>query len=236
MLNSNVIVVSLGIAAAASAQSVLDQHFDPVTWPNSATGGRYLSGDAEDGEGQSFTIGFSGTLDQIDLTVGGADNPVGFVLYEGSGYSGMQVGVATILEGDLGSGTTFATIFSNMNIDVCAGDVFTIRVFPGFSGVLWYQAWSTGADPYAGGEGLDDHGNPNPLQFIDGGIRTWVSPGECMDCPGDATGDGTVNFADLNTILEHWGTDDADGDVNNDGVVNFDDLNLLLNEWGSVCT
>ncbi|MCA9311929.1 MAG: hypothetical protein KDA21_12030 [Phycisphaerales bacterium] len=56
-------------------------------------------------------------------------------------------------------------------------------------------------------------------------------------CP-DTTGDGNVNFDDLNVILAQWGTAGPDGDVappGGNGVVDFDDLNAVLTSWGQSC-
>ncbi len=52
---------------------------------------------------------------------------------------------------------------------------------------------------------------------------------------GDATGDGVVNFADLNAVLSEFGStgDLVEGDVNCDGVVNFADLNAVLSNFGA---
>lgn len=53
-------------------------------------------------------------------------------------------------------------------------------------------------------------------------------------CHADTTGDGVVNFADLNELLAHWGqsvTPGTSGDVSGDGVVDFIDLNALLAAW-----
>lgn len=54
--------------------------------------------------------------------------------------------------------------------------------------------------------------------------------------PGDANGDGVVDFADLNIVLSNFGDTGAPGDpgdLNGDGVVNFVDLNLVLSGFGS---
>ena len=51
----------------------------------------------------------------------------------------------------------------------------------------------------------------------------------------DANGDDTVNFDDLNLLLENWGTAGPQGDVDADGDVDFDDLNLLLENWSITC-
>ncbi len=56
-------------------------------------------------------------------------------------------------------------------------------------------------------------------------------------CP-DANGDGDVNFADLELLLDNWGNAvpaGTLGDVNHTGFVNFFDLNLLLDNWGVEC-
>ena len=54
---------------------------------------------------------------------------------------------------------------------------------------------------------------------------------------GDANLDGTVNFADLVTLAQHYGQSNAtwdQGDFNYDGVVNFSDLVLLAQNYGQV--
>lgn len=53
--------------------------------------------------------------------------------------------------------------------------------------------------------------------------------------PGDANSDGTVSFADLLTLAQHYGSMSADwsqGDFNCDGAVNFADLLLLAQDYG----
>ncbi len=57
-------------------------------------------------------------------------------------------------------------------------------------------------------------------------------------CPGDTTGDGQVNFDDLNDILDHWdtgGTGHVPADADLSGYVDFADLNMVLAEWGAGC-
>ena len=57
-------------------------------------------------------------------------------------------------------------------------------------------------------------------------------------CPADVTGDRSIDFADLNMVLNGWGTAVApgtDGDTNLDGVVDFSDLNAVLEHWGNGC-
>ena len=57
-------------------------------------------------------------------------------------------------------------------------------------------------------------------------------PNDCESCPGDVTGDGQVDGADLATILGWWGTDDSAADINGDGDVNGADLSYVLGYWG----
>ncbi len=54
-------------------------------------------------------------------------------------------------------------------------------------------------------------------------------------CPGDTTGDGNVNLADLNLVLANFGTDTSEGDTNGDGSVNLADLNAVLAAFGANC-
>ena len=53
--------------------------------------------------------------------------------------------------------------------------------------------------------------------------------------PGDANGDGVVDFDDLAIVLSQFGMigDGLQGDLNNDGAVNFDDLSLVLSNFGA---
>lgn len=52
--------------------------------------------------------------------------------------------------------------------------------------------------------------------------------------PGDATLNGTVDFADLLTMAQHYGQsgDWESGDFNNDGTVDFSDLLILVQHYG----
>ncbi|TVQ62300.1 MAG: hypothetical protein EA379_05585 [Phycisphaerales bacterium] len=56
-------------------------------------------------------------------------------------------------------------------------------------------------------------------------------------CPGDANGDGVVDFADLSTVLGNFGQSGAGvpGDVNGDGEVDFADLSEVLSNFGTEC-
>lgn len=54
---------------------------------------------------------------------------------------------------------------------------------------------------------------------------------------GDISGDGAVDFADLNTVLTAFGSmgEALPADVNNDGAVDFADLNTVLSTFGQDC-
>ena len=54
-------------------------------------------------------------------------------------------------------------------------------------------------------------------------------------CPGDATGDGSVDLADLNLVLANFGASTEDGDVTGDGLVDLADLNAVLANFGAAC-
>ena len=51
-------------------------------------------------------------------------------------------------------------------------------------------------------------------------------------CPADLTGDGSVDGADLGTLLGNWGPCTCAADLNGDGSVNGADLGALLGAWG----
>lgn len=59
------------------------------------------------------------------------------------------------------------------------------------------------------------------------------------ECPGDATGDGAINFADITGVLGAFNLTDASGeapaDVNCDGAVNFADITTVLENFGINC-
>ncbi|MCP3978413.1 MAG: hypothetical protein GY716_03645 [bacterium] len=57
-----------------------------------------------------------------------------------------------------------------------------------------------------------------------------------LGAPGDANGDGIVNFADILAVIGAWGPCPAPpttcaGDVNHDGTVNFADILEVLGNW-----
>ena len=50
--------------------------------------------------------------------------------------------------------------------------------------------------------------------------------------PGDVTGDGIVDGADLARVLDSFGTSATGGDLNGDGIVDGADVAIVLAHWG----
>ena len=65
----------------------------------------------------------------------------------------------------------------------------------------------------------------------------WLIPGQ--PCPGDADGDGVIDFVDLSLVLSNFGAVGAPGtipgDANGDGRVDFTDLSLVVSAYGERC-
>jgi formylglycine-generating enzyme required for sulfatase activity len=66
---------------------------------------------------------------------------------------------------------------------------------------------------------------------------TYPELGACR-CAGDIVTDGTVNGADLGTLLAYWGPANSGAfsqasDINSDGRVDGSDLGVLLSNWGA---
>jgi hypothetical protein len=61
-----------------------------------------------------------------------------------------------------------------------------------------------------------------------------VCDGDCVDCPADIDGSGTVDTADLVDLLAAWGKcPDCPEDIDGNGTVDVADLVELLAAWGS---
>ena len=54
------------------------------------------------------------------------------------------------------------------------------------------------------------------------------------DCPADLDGNGSVDFADLVSMLSGWDEPGA-ADLDGSGLVDFNDVIILLGVWGD-CT
>ncbi|MCA9311913.1 MAG: hypothetical protein KDA21_11950 [Phycisphaerales bacterium] len=60
--------------------------------------------------------------------------------------------------------------------------------------------------------------------LVDIGAREAAADIGGMTCTGDYTGNGTVDFEDMNEVLDGWGSQ-----------FDFVDLNTVLDNWGSTC-
>lgn len=76
----------------------------------------------------------------------------------------------------------------------------------------------------------------NPAVADDANIYAFTISGGCS---GDADGNGSVNFADISTVLSNWGSTGSacvsNTDVNRDGTVNFGDITVVLSNFGQMC-
>ncbi|MEY4118580.1 MAG: hypothetical protein RLZZ116_1908 [Planctomycetota bacterium] len=72
---------------------------------------------------------------------------------------------------------------------------------------------------------LDVSGNT-----VESPVKTFVVAGSC-GVPGDFDGNGTVDGADLATLLNNWGSGGV-ADLNGDGTTDAADMAILLNNFG----
>lgn len=142
---------------------------------------------------------------------------------------------------------SFFLEFSHCDVEGGAPGVGNIAMDPGFVN-------ASGGDfrlrPYSACADAGDSGALSSAITADLAGRTRVvddvlAPGagvdmgayERQECPGDATGDLIVNFADLNVVLGMYGQAGVGlaGDVDGDGEVGFADLNAVLGVFGVSC-
>jgi formylglycine-generating enzyme required for sulfatase activity len=70
-------------------------------------------------------------------------------------------------------------------------------------------------------------------------LSCGVAHRAAAQCPGDITGNGLVNGADLGAVLASWGSDGSDepgSDINADGIVNGADLAFVIGAFGPCIT
>lgn len=119
---------------------------------------------------------------------------------------------------------------------VASGDL--LEVAPGVTRTVVSVLCWTGAGPDMGRPiSINDRGEVAfSCSFVGGGSGTFIAQLP-NPCPGDATGDDTVDFFDLNLVLSQYGMTGPglSGDINGDGAVNFTDLNALLSAFGTTC-
>ena len=162
----------------------------------------------------------------------------------------LQVEIGNIATGTAMSGQTFnLNGFPGYRVDLMAGEVILDSDDDGLTGLIDEGMWMTSTVTYTTGAMHDQLNerlrirlvNKNVLDPIDptadievdfDDVRLDASPVACM---GDASGDGSVDFVDLNLVLGNWGSSvpaGTMGDVTGDGVVDFGDLNAVLGNWG----
>ena len=85
-------------------------------------------------------------------------------------------------------------------------------------------------------DGIVDYGQILSGQLIDTDSNGIPDICEVDPCPGDISGNGTVDGVDLTLLLGVWGTDgiggEFDADITNDGIVGGADLTVLFSGWG----
>ena len=84
-------------------------------------------------------------------------------------------------------------------------------------------------------EDCDGNGVVDAMQIARGQAPDADLDGSIDDChvPGDITGDGRVDGADLNALLGSWGTSWPDADFNADGIIDGSDLLFLVSNWSA---
>ncbi|HBS29346.1 MAG TPA: hypothetical protein DEB06_07825 [Phycisphaerales bacterium] len=55
-------------------------------------------------------------------------------------------------------------------------------------------------------------------------------------CPGDADGNGVIDFDDISAVLSNWLTVGASGDASGDCMVDFVDITSVLANWNGGCS
>ncbi|MBL0921940.1 MAG: hypothetical protein IBJ10_07405, partial [Phycisphaerales bacterium] len=85
--------------------------------------------------------------------------------------------------------------------------------------------------------GVSEYGQVAMLVHFTDGTQAVIVASPHSACPGDANGDGVVNFLDVNIVLGAFNTsgDVVPGDMNLDGKVDFADLNMALNNFNESC-
>lgn len=81
---------------------------------------------------------------------------------------------------------------------------------------------------------------PGAVMSVSGVTNVPSAPPPPPFCPGDANGDGTVDFSDITSVLGNYGASytpgsAGQGDANNDGVVDFGDITAVLGNFGVPC-
>ncbi len=135
-----------------------------------------------------------------------------------------------IVNGQVNVGGTIG-FSTNLNAQPVNGDTFTLIDNDGADPIngtfIGYPEGSTVSATHAG------QTYNFTLSYVGGDGNDMV----LIACLADGSGDGTVDFDDLNLVLSNWGMTGTNipGDLDGSGTVDFDDLNLVLNTWGASC-
>jgi hypothetical protein len=84
-------------------------------------------------------------------------------------------------------------------------------------------------------DGIVDYGQILSGQLIDISGNGVPDVCEVDSCPGDISGNNSVDGVDLAALLGMWGTSGQgkfDCDIDNDGLVGASDLAFVLSDWG----
>jgi hypothetical protein len=106
-----------------------------------------------------------------------------------------------------------------------------IALAHGMFGTRFFELYVGDLDAAAAGA-LDVSGAP----VVDA-LREWalVLASPPSGCPGDADGNGGVDFADITATLAAWGLSGPAGDADQDGDVDFADVTSVLASFGAAC-
>ena len=183
----------------------------------------------EGGSGTAFATGLS-MLAEYDDSTDAPDTftPIGNLV--GLGTNGVAIAepgsLAELHEreesAELGPyvGTTEFVLRFNSTFSPTTNVVFPNNAFG--AGVVAY-----GVGPVPAGFGV----SPSDLGHFLNVTAAFNPP----PCPGDVTGDGQVDLADLNAVLANFGQASDIGDTNGDGTVDLADLNTVLAAFGTAC-
>ena len=113
-----------------------------------------------------------------------------------------------------------------------AGDGFGTMRYPiediiALDGTIKYMQWL-----------VADASAPNGLSASPVAQLTFFCSmnGTCLNnCPADLTGDGLLNFFDVSSFLNSFGSNDPAADFNGDGHFNFFDVSAFLNAFSAGC-
>jgi hypothetical protein len=157
---------------------------------------------------QTFTIGITGTLAQIDVLLGRfgfASGDAQFTVYStASGFPSGNLGAVAISAASVPTtGPIYIPVdLTSLNIAVTTNDVLAFGIKNTGSGPYLMPYVSPPPPTYSGGSGVRRTLSvpPGPWQTYtperDFGFRTYVEPTAPIATPGDFNDDGTIDAAD----------------------------------------